>query len=128
MTKSMSFRDLEIFQLAKKLAVETHQMTLKLPKFELYEEGSQIRRSSKSVVMHIVEGYGRRTYKNEFLKYIIGAISECDETQIHLEMLFETKSLTDDKLYTQLHTEYNILARKLNSFYKSVSEQHMSKK
>ena len=30
--------------------------------------GSQIRRSSKSVVSNIVEGFGRRRYKNEFIK------------------------------------------------------------
>lgn len=80
MIKARSFRDLEVFQLAKKLAIEIHEMTLTLPKFELYEEGSQIRRSSKSVVQHIVEGFGRRDYKSDFLRYIVGAITECDET------------------------------------------------
>ena len=36
-------------------------MTLdNLPKFEMYEEGSQIRRSSKAVASNIVEGFGRR--------------------------------------------------------------------
>ena len=35
-----SYEDLEIYQLAKKLAVEVHRMTLdELPKFEMYEEG-----------------------------------------------------------------------------------------
>jgi four helix bundle protein len=54
-----SYHDLEIYVLAKELAVRVHKMTLEmLPKFELYEEGSQIRRSSKSVVSTIVEGYG----------------------------------------------------------------------
>jgi four helix bundle protein len=44
-----SYRDLEIYKKAHKLAVEIHEMSLKPPKFELYEEGSQIRGSSKSV-------------------------------------------------------------------------------
>lgn len=57
----MNYRDLEIYKLAFKLAVEVHNLTLKLPKFELYEEGSQIRRSSKSVGANIVEGYGKRS-------------------------------------------------------------------
>jgi len=35
-----SYKDLEIYKLSHKLAVEIHQMTLKLPKFEIYEEGS----------------------------------------------------------------------------------------
>ncbi|MCP4411457.1 MAG: four helix bundle protein, partial [Gammaproteobacteria bacterium] len=44
-----SYKDLDIYKMARKLAVEIHKMSLELPKFEMYEEGSQIRRSSKSV-------------------------------------------------------------------------------
>jgi four helix bundle protein len=53
----MSYKNLEIWQLARELVIEIHKMTLTLPKFEMYEEGSQIRRSSKSVKSTIVEGY-----------------------------------------------------------------------
>ncbi len=49
--KPQSYKDLEVYSLSKELAVKVHKMTLKdLPKFEMYEEGSQIRRSSKSIV------------------------------------------------------------------------------
>ena len=66
-TNKQSYKDLEIFKLSKQLAVRTHEFTInELPKFEMYEEGSQIRRSSKSIVANIVEGFGRRVYKNEF--------------------------------------------------------------
>ena len=58
-----SYRDLDIYKKAHKLAIEIHKMSLKLPKFELYEEGNQIRKSSKSVKSNIVEGFGRRRYK-----------------------------------------------------------------
>lgn len=61
----MNYRGLEIYNLAFKLAIEIHNMTMTLPKFELYEEGSQIRRSSKSVTSNIVEGYGKRQYKKD---------------------------------------------------------------
>lgn len=63
-----SYRDLKIYKEAKTLAIQVHQMTLILPKFELYEEGSQLRRSSKAIAALIVEGYGRRRYKQEFIK------------------------------------------------------------
>ena len=56
----MNYKDLEIWQIAKEFSIEVHKMTLTLPKFEMYEEGSQIRRSSKSIRSNIVEGYGRR--------------------------------------------------------------------
>ncbi|MCQ3972907.1 MAG: four helix bundle protein [Anaerolineae bacterium] len=59
-----SYEDSELYKLAKQMAVEIHKMTLdELPKFEMYEQGSQIRRSSKSIVANFVEGYGRRHYK-----------------------------------------------------------------
>ncbi|MFH1318974.1 MAG: four helix bundle protein [Candidatus Omnitrophota bacterium] len=55
-----SYKDLDIYKKSHKLAIEIHQMSLELPKFEMYEEGSQIRRSSKSIKSNIVEGFGRR--------------------------------------------------------------------
>ena len=45
MAKAKSYRDLEIYQLSHKLAVEIHKLSLQLPKFEMFEEGGQIRRS-----------------------------------------------------------------------------------
>jgi four helix bundle protein len=53
---------LEILQLAKEIMIGIHKITLNLPKFELFEEGSQIRRSSKSTKSNIVEGFGKRNY------------------------------------------------------------------
>ena len=56
--------------MARTLSVDIHRMTLmKLPKFEMFEEASQIRRAIKSVRSNIVEGYGRRRYKQEFVKF-----------------------------------------------------------
>ena len=55
----MSYRDLEVWNLARKASISVHRMTVQeLPKFETYEEGSQIRRSVKSIRANIVEGYG----------------------------------------------------------------------
>jgi four helix bundle protein len=52
----MSYKKLDIWKLSKEVVIDIHEMTLKLPKFELYETGSQIRRSSKSIKSNIVEG------------------------------------------------------------------------
>jgi len=72
----MSYRDLENWQLARQAVIAVHRMTLRdLPKFELYEEGSQIRRSVKSIRSNIVEGYGRRRYKQEFIRFLVFATS-----------------------------------------------------
>jgi four helix bundle protein len=117
-----SYRDLEIYQESKRLAIEIHKMSLSLPKFELFEEGGQIRRSSKSVTSMIVEGYGRRRYKSDFIKYLVYAQSECDETILHLDFLFETQSLKDKDGYQIFHNEYDMLSKKINKFIQWVED------
>lgn len=99
-------------------------MTLKLPKFEMYEVGSQIRRSSKSVKNNIVEGFGRRRYKQEFIRFLIYSLASCDETTDHLVTLFETKSLNDKDKYGYFCEEYDHLGRMINNFIKSVESKH----
>jgi len=90
----MSYKNLEIWELSRNLVIDIHTMTLKeLTKFELYEEGSQIRRSSKSVKSTIIEDYGRKRYQQEYIRFLTYALTSNDETTDHLETLFETKSL-----------------------------------
>jgi four helix bundle protein len=124
----MNYKNLEVWQIARELSIDIHKMTLNLPKFEMYEEGAQIRKSSKSVRSTIVEGYGRRRYKNEFIKFITYAIASTDETIDHLETLFETGSLRDGKTYNCLLDKLNLLDKKLIKFIESVEKQHISEK
>jgi four helix bundle protein len=127
--KDMNYKDLEIWQLARELVIDIHQMTLNdLPKFEMYEKGSQIRRSIKSVKATIVEGYGRRRYKQEYIRYMTHAIASNDETIDHLETFFETESLSDKDLYKGLHKRLNLLGKKLNKFIQSLEKGHLSEK
>ncbi len=125
----MSYRTLEVGQLARQVAVDIHKMTLtKLPKFEMYESGSQIRRAAKSVRANIVEGYGRRIYKAEFVKHLVYALASCDETVDHLEELSATGSLSDEALFKDLHARLQTFGKKLNLFLQSVQAQHRSEK
>jgi len=124
----MSYKKLEIWQLARDVVVDIHKMTLALPKFEMFEEGQQIRRSCKSIKATIVEGYGRRIYKNEFIKFLIYAQASNDETIDHLETLFETGSLKDKVLFDQLFARLELLGRKINSFIQAVETKHQSPK
>jgi len=124
----MSYRNLEIWQLAREVVINIHKMSLTPPKFEMFEERQQIRRSGKSVKATIVEGYGRRRYKNEFIKFLVYAHASNDETFDHLETIFETRSLTDEPLYNQLKQKLDKLGRKLNNFIQSAEKEHMSVK
>ena len=124
----MSYKKLEIWQLAKELVIEIHQMTLKLPKFEMFEEGQQIRRSIKSVKSTIVEGYGRRKYKQEYIKFLVYSHASNDETIDPLETIFETSSLTDKDLFESINSKLDKLGRKINNFIRAVEEGHISVK
>jgi len=125
----ISYKKLKIWQLARELVIDIHKMTLhKLPKHEMFEEGGQIRKSIKSVKSTIVEGYGRRRYKQEFIRFLIYAIASNDETIDHLETLFDTESLTDKKLYETIHDKLEILGKRLNLFIQSVERGHVSDK
>ena len=124
----MSYKNIEIWKLEEELVVEVHDMTLKkLPKFEMFEEGAQIRKSMKSVKATIVEGYGRKRYKAEFVKFLVYSLGSNDETIDHLENLFNTKSLLDQELYNSLHAKLEILGRKINLFIKGVDNTDWNK-
>lgn len=122
-----SYTDLDIYRLAHELGVSIHNLTLQLPKHETYEIGSQLRRASKAISANIVEGYGRRQYKADFIRFLIYAHSSCDET---LEWL---KYIEDCHPELQETTEpfieqTKILGRKLNHFIQSVEQKHMTQK
>ena len=118
------YKKLKIYRLAHDLAVRVHKMSLKLPKFEMFEEGSQIRRSSKSVSSNIVEGYALRRYKQEYIHYLARALGSSLETVEHLEFLFETESLKDEAPYKDLHEKYRELNSMLYRFVESIVSQH----
>jgi four helix bundle protein len=122
----MSYRKLEIWQLAREVVIEIHKMTLSLPKFEMFEEGHQIRKSSKNVKSTIVEGYGRRRYKSDFIKFLVYPHASNDETIDHLETLFDTGLLTNEEVFKAIQPKLDLLGRKLNNFIQAVETEHVS--
>ena len=120
----MSYKNLEIWKLSREIVIDIHNMSLELPTFEMYEEGRQIRKSSKSIKSNIVEGYGRRIYKQDFIRFIIYSLSSNDETIDHLETLFETSSLAYKIIFQDLHKRIDILGKKINRFLESIQKSH----
>jgi len=115
----LSYEKLDIYTISFELFIETHQLSLKLPKYELYELGSQLRRSADSVVTNIAEGYGRKSYKGDFIRFLIYSQASCDETSSHLSKIM--------RLYPELYLnfkekqeQYKLLGGKINNFIKYV--------
>ena len=117
-----SYRDLEIYKLSYDLAVKVHKMSLKLPQYETYEEGSQVRKSSKGITACIVEGYGRRKYKAEFSKFLIYAHASCDETILHLNFIKDTHDFIEKEVESFIGS-YDELGGKISRFINFVEKE-----
>lgn len=98
-------------------------MSLKLPPFELFEEGSQIRRSCKRVPASIVEGHTQRKHKGQYLSYLYRALASADETQEHLKILHGTGSLSDTDCFKSLLMAYSDLSAKLFRFIQAIESR-----
>lgn len=116
------YKDLTVYTEAHRLGVVIHQFSMKLPKFELYETGSQIRRASKSISANIVEGYGRRRYSADYVKFLIYSQSTCDETNEWLSYIEDIYAELADEAHV-LRSEINELGKKVNLFIQSVDRR-----
>jgi four helix bundle protein len=90
-------RDLKVFQLAYKLAMEIFNESKSFPKEERYSLTDQIRRSSRSVATNIAEGYRKRRYPNMFVSKMADADSEGAETQVWLDFARDCGYLSQDR-------------------------------
>jgi four helix bundle protein len=122
---SMTYRDLEVYKIAHRLAVDIHHLSLRLPKYELYETGNQLRRSSKSVSANIVEGFGRRKYKADFIRFLIFAHASCNETIEWVEYVRDCHPDFKEAI-REIMDKLDELGRKLNSFIRAVERSHKS--
>jgi len=121
----MTYKDLEVYQIAHRLAVDIHHLSLRLPKYELYETGNQLRRSSKSVSANIAEGFGRRKYKAEFIRFLIFAHASCNETIEWVEYVRDCHPDFKEAIL-EIMDKLDKLGRKLNSFIRAVERSHKS--
>ena len=78
-------RDLKVYQLAYRLALEIFEESKGFPMEERYSLTDQIRRSSRSVATNIAEGFRKRRYPHMFIAKLADADSEAAETQVWLD-------------------------------------------
>ncbi len=92
----MQVDDLLVYQKLFRLALEVHHITLSFPKFELYELGSQLRRSSNSAPANLAEGFGSK-HTNVYVEGISRARGEIRETIHHLKMVQRKDYISEEK-------------------------------
>lgn len=89
----MEVEDLKVYQKLCDLAIEVSDLSLAFPRFELYELGSQVRRSSNAGAANLAEGFDNK-HTNIYLESISRSLGEIRETKHHLNMAFRKKYLT----------------------------------
>ena len=78
---AQSFRDLHVYQQARRVAKQVFELTRGFPKEERYSLTDQVRRSSRSVGAQIAEAWAKRRYKKHFVSKLTDADGEQQETQ-----------------------------------------------
>lgn len=116
-----SYKDLEIYKKAMELFFRAFHLTMKLPKFEMYEQGSQLRRSADGVVSQIVEGYGRRRYQADYIKFLTYSYgSAIESTNNCIKIKGTHPDLADE--FDQLEKEYDRLSGQIFKYIEYVEK------
>ena len=95
--KYNGYKDLKVYKLAYKLAMEIFEETKQFPQEERYSLTDQMRRSSRSVPANIAEGWKKRVYPKMFVSKIIDAEGEAGETEVWLDVSKDAGYITEEK-------------------------------
>jgi len=112
------YKDLKVYQLAYKLAMEIFNESKSFPKEERYSLTDQIRRSSRSVATNIAEAFRKRQYPNMFMNKLSDSDAETAETQVWLDFSLDCGYLSQ-KRRDQLVSSYEEIGRMLGSMMTS---------
>jgi four helix bundle protein len=115
-----SYKDLEVYKLARKLAQEVFEITKSYPKSELYALTDQFRRSSRSIGGQIAEAWGKRRYKKHFISKLTDADAEQLETQHWIETSLDCRYISFE-LSQHLSSECKSIGKMLNSMMEKAS-------
>lgn len=108
----MNITDLKVYNIAIELEKELFQITNKIPSKWKLDQVKQIERSSASISANISEGFCKRFYKKDFIRYLFISLGSSDETQHHLRVLY-FKKIIDKETYDIYANKYKGLSIKI---------------
>ncbi|MBI3290924.1 four helix bundle protein [Candidatus Falkowbacteria bacterium] len=120
MDNQLGYRKLNVFQKADELVIGIYLTTKNFPKDELFGLISQMRRCAVSVPANIVEGYGKKT-KKEQLQFCYNARGSLSELEYYIDLSFKLEYV-DQRQYVQLKNSRDAVGRLLNGFINSLSK------
>jgi four helix bundle protein len=96
-----SYRDLQVWQKAMDLVVESYKVVDLLPKNEVYSLATQIRRAAVSIPANIAEGHGRE-HLGDYLHHLSCANGSLMELETHFLIASKLSYITDPQLESVL--------------------------
>ena len=121
-----SFEDLDVYQKLLSLHLEIHVLSMSFPHHELYELGSQLRRSSNAVPAILAEAWNNK-HLNVYLEGINRAIGELNETRHHLSVANRKGYLTPAEL-EGFTNRYEESRRMLNALGRSLERSRVQRR
>ncbi|MCK9401080.1 MAG: four helix bundle protein [Bacteroidales bacterium] len=112
------YEELLAFQISYGLAKKVFINSKGFPKEEIYSLTDQLRRSSRSICVNIVEAYRKRIYPKHFISKLSDADGECSETLVWLKMAYDFNYL-DKNTFNELNEEYERVGRIIGSMMKN---------
>lgn len=122
MSSIKSYRDLEVWQKSKVVALKIYKATNEFPKSEIYGITSQLRRAAISIPSNIAEGF-RRRFAKEKLQFLSIAFGSGAELETQLEISGELEYL-NQKTYQEICKELDSVMRMLNKIINSMGNEH----
>ena len=124
--KTFSYRNLIVWQKAKKLVKLVYAEVKRLPAEERYALGDQIRRAVVSVPSNVAEGFGRESPK-DFMHFLTVARGSLYETRTQLRIAYDLGLIDDvsgvDALAVEVGRLLNAFISKLRDSTKTNSQQ-----
>jgi four helix bundle protein len=117
-----TYKDLNVFERAYRLALKVHNLSLKLPKELQYDLADQIRRSSRSIPSNIAEGYSRNKSLKDKINFLKSALGSNEEMIFNLRFLKDVELISEEE-FEELHKEYVICGKQLNRLIKSLTSR-----
>jgi len=96
-TRVRSYRDLQVWQKAMALVVESYRVAKLLPKSETYGLIGQIQRAAVSIPANIAEGHGRE-HLGDYVRHLSVANGSLMELETHFLISVELEYLTRDQI------------------------------
>ena len=95
--KFQTFEDLEVYKTAREFRKAMYAVTRRLPDFERYELGSQIRRAAVSLTNNMAEGHGRFHYPDQ-IRFFLHSRGSLQELVGDLNTCLEENYLSTDQV------------------------------